>query len=155
MSEKYKNLIPACNFIVRYNCAIHVGYKKITNFSDEVSVETFVSAGRNRSPVYLVKPQEKLQTVTFSGSVGIINLSQIQATFQMQSPSILPTLIFVLKNDKSVAKIYSVNKPMWISSKYSNLDAQSSIAFTVDATYAHSGIVELPLSEKMVNIFKK
>jgi hypothetical protein len=149
-----KRAVPSCRFVVLYSGVVPVGYNKISNIKQETAYDTLVQGGQNGSPVYLIKPQDQAQTITFSQSTGVISFDISGHILGAVVRSPVPTLIFVRRLNGDFAKVYAVLNPLKVSQEWSNLDAHSSDEFLVDKTFVHDGLVEVPMVGPLINMVK-
>ncbi|MBN2899194.1 MAG: hypothetical protein JXO44_10520 [Clostridia bacterium] len=149
-----KRAVPSCRFVVLYSGVVPVGYNKISNIKHETAYDTIVQGGQNGSPVYLIKPQDQAQTITFSQSTGVISLDISGDILGAVIRSPVPTLIFVRRMNGDFAKVYAILNPLKVKDEWSDLDAHSNSEFMVDKTFVHEGLVEIPMAGALINMVK-
>lgn len=149
------SLINNNNFAVFYGTGIYVSYNKISNISKSISTENLSVGGENHAPRILISPQKNTETITFSGSAGIMQgLPENLVKFDIALPMNFPIFIFVLNPKKEIYKIYYVDEPVLIGKKWSDLHGGESQIFSMDLSFMHRGIIEVPVFREVKDTFK-
>lgn len=139
--------VPNCNFIVLFMGGIVGGFTKVTNIVKEINYETIQEGGKNDSPVYLIKPMDKEQNITFTNCVGMVNIGTLGGDiFGAVIRQPVPTLIFILDGKKEIKKAVAVKKPFPVKWKTGDLNALQSELLVEEITFIHEGLIEIPLA---------
>lgn len=140
-----EKLLPSQNFLVTIGQEVY-SFSKVSNLVSQVEYETVSEGGNNDYP--LLFPKQKTSPDTLTLEKGVRTRDSDQAFNSLtEGMQVEMVTIMLVKESKQLEKAFYFKKGLITKRSFSNLDATGKELLIETLEIAHSGLVEIPLSE--------
>ena len=140
-----EKLLPSQNFLVTIGQELY-SFSKVSNLVSQVEYETVSEGGNNDYP--LLFPKQKTSPDTLTLEKGVRTRDSDQAFNSLvEGMQVEMVTIMLVNENKQLEKAFYFKKGLITKRSFSNLDATGNELLIETLEIAHSGLVEMPLSE--------
>ena len=136
------SLIPSFSFSVQLD-NIKMRFKKVSNISGSIEVETVVNGGFNETPVILRKPKKNPDMLVFEK--GLYSSKDDLSFAALNEGSRINSIIIMLLRNGQIVRTFCAEGGVVIKRQFTNLDAMESAVMMETLQVAHMGITEIPV----------
>ncbi|MCH5337234.1 MAG: phage tail protein [Acetatifactor sp.] len=140
-----EKLLPSQNFLVTIGQEVY-SFSKVSNLVSQVEYETVAEGGNNDYPLLFPKQRTSTDTLTLEKGVRTRN-SDHAFNSLIEGMQVEMVTILLVKEGKRLEKAFYFKKGLITKRTFSDLDAKGNELLIETLEIAHSGLVEIPLSE--------
>ena len=143
MSTNASDLIPNYSFTVRLDM-LSFGFKKVSNLTSTIDVETIIDGGTNDAPVIVRKPKKNPDMLILEKGLST-TMKDLEFGLLFKEGRKIDNISIDVKRDGKTVRMFSVSGGVIVGREFSPLDSMEGDVLLESLKIAHTGITEVPL----------
>ncbi len=137
------DLIPSYSFTVKLDM-LSFGFKKVSNISSSIDIETIIDGGTNDSPVIVRKPKRNPDMLILEKGLSS-TMKDLEFGLLFKEGRKIDNISIDVKRDGKTVRMFSVSGGVIVGREFSPLDSLEGEVMLESLKIAHTGITEIPL----------
>lgn len=143
MSTNASDLIPNYSFTVRLDM-LSFGFKKVSNLTSTIDVDTIIDGGTNDAPVIVRKPKKNPDMLILEKGLST-TMKDLEFGLLFKEGRKIDNISIDVKRDGKTVRMFSVSGGVIVGREFSPLDSLEGDVLLESLKIAHTGITEVPL----------
>lgn len=137
------DLIPNYSFTVKLDL-LSFGFKKVSNMTSTIDIETIIDGGNNDSPVIVRKPKKNPDMLILEKGLSS-TMKDLEFGLLFKEGRKVDNISIDVKRDGKTVRMFSVSGGVIVGREFSPLDSLDGEVLLESLKIAHTGITEIPL----------
>ncbi len=137
------DLIPNYSFTVKLDM-LSFGFKKVSNMTSTIDIETIIDGGTNDAPVIVRKPKKNPDMLILEKGLST-TMKDLEFGLLFKEGRKIDSISIDVKRDGKTVRMFSVSGGVIVGREFSPLDSLDGEILLESLKIAHTGITEIPL----------
>ena len=137
------DLIPNYSFTVKLDM-LSFGFKKVSNMTSTIDIETIIDGGTNDAPVIVRKPKRNPDMLILEKGLST-SMKDLEFGLLFKEGRKIDSISIDVKRDGKTVRMFSVTGGVIVGREFSPLDSLDGEVLLESLRIAHTGITEIPL----------